>query len=111
MQDVMRFPIWRVAVTALFAMAAMCASAPAETIPPQLCTTHENLVDQLSRKYGEKVSASGFDAAGNFLQIFSSEKGSWTIAISIPGGDTCVIAAGDHWEQDRLVAGLPEVDS
>lgn len=91
----------RVLTAALLGGFFVCASAfPANAAQPPVCTQHAALVEQLAKKYGETVTASGFDGAGNYIEVFSSEKGTWTIAISIPGGPTCVIAAGDNWEQD-----------
>ncbi|WP_339853358.1 hypothetical protein [uncultured Nisaea sp.] len=85
--------------------------APASAIDPRLCTQHGDLVNQLGKKYGEAVSASGFDGAGNFVQIFSSKTGSWTIAISTPGGQTCVISAGNDWQKEENEPARPEVAS
>lgn len=86
-------------------------AAPASAIDPRLCTQHGDLVSQLGTKYGESVSASGFDGAGNFVQVFSSKTGSWTIAISTPGGQTCVISAGSDWQKEENEPPKPEVAS
>jgi len=59
---------------------------PASAVDPRLCTQRADLVNQLGKKYREAFSASGFDGAGNFVQVISSKTGSWTIAISTPGG-------------------------
>lgn len=75
--------------------------SPAGAVQPQLCTKHSELVAQLGEKYGETVSASGFDGAGNFIEVFSSKSGTWTIAISVPGGMTCVISAGEDWQEEK----------
>lgn len=85
--------------------------ASSQATQPQLCTQHGELVAQLDEKYGEKVTASGFDGAGNFVQVFSSKKGTWTIAISVPGGLTCVIAAGDDWQEEKKPLPKAEVAS
>ncbi len=85
--------------------------APASAMDPRLCTQHGDLVNQLGKKYGEAVSASGFDGAGNFVQVFSSKTGSWTIAISTPGGETCVISAGNNWQKEENQPVKPEVAS
>ncbi|MEQ8332449.1 hypothetical protein [Nisaea sp.] len=86
-------------------------AAPADAVDPRLCTQHADLVKQLGKKYGESVSASGFDGAGNFVQVFSSKTGSWTIAISTPGGQTCVISAGNDWQKEENEVPKPEVAS
>jgi len=93
----------------MFGVSFLPASSRAAV--PQLCTQHGELVAQLDKKYGEKVTASGFDGAGNFVQVFSSENGTWTIAVSVPGGLTCVIAAGDDWDEEKLPPSNAEVAS
>ena len=86
-------------------------AAQASALDPRLCTQHGDLVNQLGKKYGESVTASGFDGAGNFVQVFSSKTGSWTIAISTPGGQTCVISAGNDWQKEENEPLKPEVAS
>ena len=39
-------------------------AAQARALDPRLCTQHGDLVNQLGKKYGESVTASGFDGAG-----------------------------------------------
>lgn len=86
----------------------LCFPSIAEAVGQRICTPHAEIVDQLGKKYGETVSASGFDGAGNFVEIFSSDEGSWTIVVSIPGGPTCVIAAGTDWQEQDTP--LPKAD-
>ncbi|UUX51988.1 hypothetical protein NUH88_09840 [Nisaea acidiphila] len=86
---------------AVAAAGLLFAAAPVQALEPQLCAQHSKLVAQLGEKYGETVSASGFDGAGNFVEVFSSKNGTWTIAISVPGGMTCVIAAGEDWQEEK----------
>jgi hypothetical protein len=35
---------------------------------------------------------------GNIVELFTSEKGSWTLLLTLPTGVSCLIAAGDNWE-------------
>ncbi|WP_420403150.1 hypothetical protein [Nisaea sp.] len=96
---------------AVVAAGLLVSATSAEAMQPQLCTKHGDLVAQLGEKYGETVSAFGFDGGGNLVQVFSSENGTWTIAISIPGGPTCVIAAGEDWQQEKTPLPKAEVAS
>ncbi|MBO6562141.1 MAG: hypothetical protein JJ959_16470 [Nisaea sp.] len=99
------------AAIAAFVTGMAFIPASSQATQPQLCTQHGELVAQLDGKYGEKVTASGFDGAGNFVQVFSSKNGTWTIAISVPGGLTCVIAAGDDWQEEKKPLPKAEVAS
>lgn len=66
------------------------------------------LVDQLGKQYGEVLTAAGVDAAGNLVQVYSSDdKGTWTIAITVPGGPTCIVSSGEGWVREQT-AELPK---
>ncbi|MEQ8814034.1 MAG: hypothetical protein RLO51_18805 [Thalassobaculum sp.] len=61
-----------------------------------------SLVDQLGREYGEVLTAAGVDAAGNLVQIYSSDdRGTWTIVVTVPGGPTCVVSSGEGWVREQ----------
>lgn len=66
--------------------------------PPQ----STSLVDQLGEEYGEVLTAAGVDAAGNLVQVYSSDdQGTWTIAVTVPGGPTCVVSSGEGWVREH----------
>lgn len=86
-------------ITAGVARANDSAGSPGVCLPEAAA-----LVDRLDRQYGEALTAAGRDANGNLLQVYSSpEKGTWTIAVSVPGGPTCVVTSGDGWTPDMEV--------
>ncbi|NQW10463.1 MAG: hypothetical protein HQ481_11355 [Alphaproteobacteria bacterium] len=68
----------------------------------RVCTPHERLVEHLAKSFGETMTDVGVDGRGNLVQVFSSTEGSWTIVVTIPGGPTCVIAAGEGWVHEQL---------
>lgn len=90
---------------ALTALGASQADAQATRV----CLPQANsLVDQLGKHYGEVLTAAGVDAAGNLVQIYSSDtKGTWTIAITVPGGPTCVVSSGEGWTREQA-ANMPK---
>lgn len=62
------------------------------------------LAEELGRQYGEVLTAAGVDANGNLIQVYSSDdKGTWTIAMTLPGGTTCVLSTGEGWVRERAV--------
>ncbi len=78
-------------------------TTPASAQSTKLCMPRADLLmDQLGKQYGEVLTAAGVDANGNFVQVYSSDdKGTWTIAVTIPGGPTCVISAGEGWVREQ----------
>jgi len=65
------------------------------------------IADQLGAQYGEALTAAGVDNNGNLVQVYSSESGSWSIVVTIPGGMTCIVSAGEGWVRERT-AELPK---
>ena len=71
---------------------------PNDVLPQSICNTHEIVTKHLEEKYKEAEVSSGFDGAGNYVQVFTSKTGTWTMIISKPGGPTCVMSAGTNWQ-------------
>lgn len=70
------------------------------------------LVAQLGKEYGEVLTAAVVDANGGFVQVYTNiQTGTWTIAITIPGGPTCIVSAGEGWVHEQTAElqkpGLP----
>lgn len=74
----------------------------------QVCTTHEAATKQLGDRYGETVVGRGLSKTGTrMVEVFVSEKGTWTVVISEPNGRSCVLASGESWQQVPLLIGDP----
>lgn len=102
----------RIVAAAIALTGALTAASTAHAQQPaRVCTSDaQSLIDQLGKEYGEVLTGGGIDSAGNLIQVYSSDdKGTWTIAISIPGGPTCVVSSGNGWAYERPtpVPGLP----
>jgi hypothetical protein len=63
------------------------------------CGARNAVLDYLSTKYEEKPIAMGIAANGSLIEVLSSNKGStFTIIVTAPEGKTCMVAAGEGWE-------------
>ena len=40
----------------------------------------------------------GLVSNGSILEVLASKDGSWTISVTRPDGMSCVVAAGEAWE-------------
>jgi hypothetical protein len=84
---------------ALVAGFSFAAAAPANA--QMLCGDHEKVVAHLDKKFGEIRTNMGMSSNGGVLEVYSSEKtGTWTVLMTMPGGPTCLVAAGESWEKD-----------
>lgn len=70
------------------------------------CAKRTDAVTHLASKYEEAPVAIGIANNGGVLEVLSSEKGSWTILVTMPNGVSCMLATGQSWEAlEPVVAG------
>lgn len=70
------------------------------------CADHATLQERLAETWGESRQSIGLGSDGAVMEVFASlETGTWTIAVTRPGGPTCIVAAGEHFE--ALAEDLP----
>ena len=89
---------------ALFAGLALLwpATLSAQT---QNCASHADVMARLATGYGETRQAIAM-SNGTVMEIYANlQSGSWTITLSSPDGNTCLVAAGQGYE--ALVEELP----
>lgn len=81
----------------LAALAFVLMAAPALAQAP--CGTRQKIVDVLAQKYREAPLFMGISKEGYVTEIFGSENGgTWTAIMTMPGGQTCIMAAGKSWQ-------------
>jgi len=87
---------------ALLLGAVAIASPAAAEQPPGACGPHTEVIKALGDKFHETQSATALTSAGTLLEVLTASDGStWTIIVSRPDGLSCVVAAGQSW-QDRV---------
>jgi hypothetical protein len=86
--------------TALLAGLAISSSAAAAP-----CGKREDVVKFLDSNYKERREAMGMAGNNQLVEVYVSETGSWTIVMSMPGGNSCIIGAGEAWQQLPKAAG------
>ncbi len=82
---------------------ALCilAFAPDQAAAEALsnCAPRDAVVDRLASKYGESRKSIGLGARGTLVETYASaQTGTWTITITTPNGNTCLVASGQSWE-------------
>jgi len=64
-----------------------------------ICGDRDQIVDTLTGRLGETAQSWGMGPSGRIVEVFASEEtGTWTITITAPNGTTCLVAAGQYWE-------------
>ncbi len=70
------------------------------------CNQRNDVLGHLAQKYQELPIAVGVTNRGGLVEVLSTGDGkTWTIIISSPDGEACMVAAGKGWRA------LPETDA
>ena len=72
--------------------------APAASAQP-VCGSHGTVSDKLKESYAEAPVSMGVTLGGGVIEVYASPKGTWTLVITQPNGVSCLIAAGQDWEE------------
>ena len=83
------------AITLAAALCAGQASAQAQ------CANTIDVYDFLAEQHGESRQSRGFAESGAFVEMFANlETGSWTALVTLPDGQSCVVASGMYFETE-----------
>ena len=63
-----------------------------------MCGERRVVIENLEKTYSEAPVSIGLASNGSVLEVLASETGSFTIILTQPSGTSCVIAAGENWE-------------
>jgi hypothetical protein len=94
----------------LCAAAALAVlSSPAAATSMSYCGERTKIVEVLNTKYQESRLSGGIigEAGTGIMELFVSKKGTWTILATMAQGKTCIVAAGQAWQEmlDKVAAG------
>ncbi len=78
----------------LIGWGAFSSSAQAQTI----CGERGAIVASLEKTYSEAPVSMGLGNNGTIIEVFASPSATFTIILTQPNGLTCVMAAGESWE-------------
>ena len=81
---------------ALTGISMATSGASAQEAPA--CQSRDSLAKLLEERFMERPVAAGLEAGGRLIELFASaESATWTIVMTMPAGESCVIAVGQHW--------------
>ena len=71
------------------------------------CTDRRTLATALEKTHSEVPVSIGLERTGLVIEVFASPTGSFTIVLTRPSGESCVMAAGESWEDlPKKLAGM-----
>lgn len=95
-------PTLAAALAGALVIASVALPARAQTQPT--CIKRADLLRQLASKFSEKPIAAGIADNGMLLEVYASLKGeTWTVAMTLPNGVTCLVASGQEWQMIPVV--------
>lgn len=87
-------------LTCALPLIAAALPLPAAAQQQPACADRATIVERLQSRFGEVQTGSGLSATNGVVEVFASEAtGSWTIIVTLPSGQSCLIAAGEYWQQ------------
>ena len=95
------------AAAAALAFQPLSASAQGTGTDNTPCAERNNIVKTLDSQYEETPRAIGLVSKEAVLEVFVSETGTWTVVVTNPQGVSCVLAAGQSWEEIPLASNQP----
>ena len=79
--------------------ALAAAILPTVTLGQSNCAPHAVVIERLADGFGESRQSIGLTGDGAVVELFASlATGSWTLTVTRPGGPTCLVASGHHFE-------------
>jgi hypothetical protein len=69
-----------------------------------ICGGHDYLVARLAEAFEEKRLGYGVAGQAAIFEVFVSTGGTWTILMTDVKGQSCILAAGDGWEDTLATA-------
>ncbi|MBO89716.1 MAG: hypothetical protein CMP14_09365 [Rickettsiales bacterium] len=83
----------------IFLLSVLGFTSNALSIETQQCEQRRTVLQYLSNEYSEKPVAMGVAENGGLIEVLSSQKGNtFTIIVTSPEGETCMVAAGEDWQ-------------
>jgi hypothetical protein len=81
------------------------AMTPEASAQAAACQSRDSLMKLLEERYAEKPVAAGLEAGGRLIELFTStDNESWTMVMTMPAGESCVMAVGKYWLENMRPA-------
>ena len=83
-------------LAAILLPAGINLSAEAQERVP--CNARDVLADELKTDHAEKPIGLGVTDAGKVIELWKSTDGAtWTLLLTMPNGNSCIVGAGKDW--------------
>lgn len=87
----------------LLMLSASSSAAQMATIITVPCEETKSMLDSLAKDFNENPIGTGITKRGDLVQIYVSDKGTFTVVRSTPNGFSCMISNGTDWNAEKPV--------
>ncbi len=89
-------------MTYLFRLIPLCLvlASPAQAKSPIaeiLCEATPRPQEKLTRQFGAERVATGMRGPEQIMEVWSSDRGDWTMVVTYATGTSCIVAMGEDW--------------
>ena len=63
-----------------------------------LCESTDRMHQKLIRQFGEQLQGWGTRSPDEVMQIWTDDRGDWTLVVTYATGTSCIVAMGKNWE-------------
>lgn len=89
-----------IAACAISTLAFAGYASGSEAPPAPRCLPHADMAALLHERWGEDRITVALQSDGRLLELYAAPSGSWTAALTVPQGISCMVGSGDGF---RLV--------
>lgn len=85
----------------LLALSISLAAGPAAATSPiadVICAPTHKMTQKLSRQFGERLHSWGTRGPEQVMQVWTDDRGGWTMVVRYASGTSCIVAMGENWE-------------
>ena len=88
---------------ALLALALVATPFAVQAQGPQ-CGPRDTLLRALAEGYQERPVGRGVTSLGALFEVLAGPAGTWSVLVTVPGGQTCLVSSGEGWRELPQVA-------
>ena len=91
----------RISVVVAFAFALLLHTAATVKAQP-VCMPHDEFRVELNRNFSESPVAIAIASNGALIELYAKrDRSSWTLVMTRPAGISCILVAGEEWNDLR----------
>ncbi|WP_299504224.1 hypothetical protein [uncultured Roseobacter sp.] len=62
-----------------------------------ICAPSDEMLSRLAQQYGSERQASGLRGREQVMEVWTDDRGDWTMVVRYASGTSCIVAMGEHW--------------